>query len=376
MGVHAAHTSERTSGRGVRARRRGWWRSRAAVAVLLAAPMLVGCAAATAPPAPAAAPPGAALSERVGSAASGDAAAVHLEALQRIADAHGGNRASGTPGYARSVDYVAGVLRDAGFDVSTPSYYDEDLDRELRNVVARTRDGDPGAVVLAGAHLDSVTEGPGINDDGTGVATLLETALRLGPEPGAPNTVTFGFWGSEEEGLHGSRGYVDDLTREQRNAHHLYLNMDMLGSSNGGYFVQGGAGDEESETGPPGSGTVADVLTEELAATGVEAERIPLYGDDDAPFVDAGIPTAGAVTGDADTKSAEQAAKWGGTAGEVFDPCYHSACDTVGNVDREKFDRYTRAIAATVARFAAVEAGPGDTAEAGPGDTAEAGPED
>ncbi|MBP2369239.1 M20/M25/M40 family metallo-hydrolase [Pseudonocardia parietis] len=335
-----------------------------AAVLAVAALLLVGCTAAPPDTAPAptadpgSVPPRDALSERLASTASGAGAVPHLEALQRIADSNGGNRASGTPGYARSVDYVAGVLRDAGFEVETPTYYDEDLGRELRNVVARTRDGNPDAVVLAGAHLDSVTAGPGINDDGTGVAAQLEIATRLGPTPGTPNTVAFGFWGSEEEGLYGSKGYVEGLSRSERGAHLLYLNSDMLGSPNGGYFVQGGVGDEESGTGPPGSATVAAVLIEELAATGATAERIPLYGDDDAPFVDAGIPTAGAVTGDGDAKSAEQAEKWGGTAGEVFDPCYHSACDTVGNVDREKLDRYTKAIAGTVGRFAVAEGRP------------------
>lgn len=362
MGPYAPHRLSglhRPSGRPRRSGgRAGWWRARAAAALLAVGVLvLAGCTSAPEADAPPG-PPGDALSERLAAAASGAAAVPHLEALQRIAEENGGNRAAGTPGYARSVDYVAGVLRDAGFDVSTPTYYDDDQDREMRNVVARTRGGDPGAVVLAGAHLDSVTEGPGINDDGTGVAALLEIATRFGSEPGTTNTVAFGFWGSEEEGLHGSRGYVRDLGREERAAHLMYLNMDMLGSPNGGYFVQGGIGDDDSETGPPGSGTVAAVLTEELAATGVTAERMPLYGDDDGPFVKAGIPTASAVTGDSESKTEEQAAAWGGTAGEVYDRCYHSACDTLANVDRERLDHYTKAIAATLARFAMSESRP------------------
>jgi len=51
-----------------------------------------------------------------------DAMKVHLTKFQEIADAHGGNRASGTPGYDASVDYVVGTLRDAGFDVQTPEF--------------------------------------------------------------------------------------------------------------------------------------------------------------------------------------------------------------------------------------------------------------
>ncbi|OLL81911.1 Aminopeptidase Y (Arg, Lys, Leu preference) [Pseudonocardia sp. Ae168_Ps1] len=354
MRSHVPHHTSEGRARAVRRSRRP---ARCVAALLACAVMVLTACTTSTPAGPGPTPPDGALAQRVRSTPSATPATTHLEALQRIADDAGGNRASGSPGYERSVDYVAGVLRDAGFDVDTPTYYDADLGRELRNVVARTRDGDPGALVLAGAHLDSVPEGPGINDDGTGVAALLEAALRLGPAPGVATTVAFGFWGSEEEGLHGSRGYVEGLTPQQRDAHLLYLNVDMLGSSNGGYFVQGGAGDDESETGPPGSGTVAAVLGEELAATGARAEPIPLYGDDDGPFVEAGIPTGGAVTGDGDTKSAQQAAVWGGTEGEVFDPCYHSACDTLASVDTDRFDRYTTAVAATLARFAETPAG-------------------
>ena len=94
-------------------------------------------------------------------------------------------------------------------------------------------------------------------------------------------------------------------------------------------------------------------LAEELAAAGApQPETIGLYGDDDGPFAEVGIPVAGAVTGDEDTKSRSQAQLWGGEPGRAYDGCYHSACDRIGNVDTVKLDRYTRAIAATLARFA------------------------
>ncbi|WP_224386509.1 M28 family peptidase [Pseudonocardia sp. ICBG1293] len=332
---------------GVQGRGRG---TRDGLLALAAATLVVaGCTAATPATAP---PPAGALSQQVTGAATGEAAIPHLAALERIADDNGGNRAAGTPGYDATVDYVAGVLRDAGFDVTTPTY-DAGDGRELRNVVARTRGGDPGRVVLAGAHLDSVPDGPGINDDGSGIAGLLAVATALGPQPGVGATVSFGFWGSEEDDLQGSTGYVSSLSEEQRDQHLLYLNADMLGSPNGGYFVQGGRGEDEEERGPSGSGVVASVLAEELAAAGApQPETIGLYGDDDAPFAEVGIPVAGAVTGDEDTKSREQARLWGGEAGRAYDECYHSACDRTGNVDTVTLDRYTRAIAATLARFA------------------------
>ena len=161
----------------------------------------------------------------------------HLQALQKIADENGGNRAAGTRGYEASVEYVAGVLRGAGFEATTPSYTAENEDGASatgRNVVAQTRTGDPGRVVMIGAHLDSVPEGPGIVDNGSGVATLLEIATRLGADPAVENTVRFAFFGSEENGAVGSTAYVEGLSSGDRKKIKLYLNVDMVASPNGG----------------------------------------------------------------------------------------------------------------------------------------------
>jgi aminopeptidase S len=283
-------------------------------------------------------------------------ALVHIDALQRIADANGGNRASPGPGYDASVDYVAGVLREAGFDVSTPSFVldsDDGGDVTVRNVVAQTRSGNAQQVVLAGAHLDSVPEGPGINDNASGVAALLEAAVRMGGSPPVPNAVRFAFWGAEEVGLEGSAAYVDSLSRGDRGAIALYLNLDMVASPNAGYFVQGGYGEDESEAGPAGSDSVGRVLVEELAATGVTAERTAFDGGSDFDaFVEAGIPTGGVYTGDEGVKTSDQADRWGGQAGAVFDPCYHAACDRADVIHRGALDGFSDAIAGTLARFA------------------------
>ena len=73
-----------------------------------------------------------------------------------------------------------------------------------RNVIAESRGGNPDNVVMAGAHLDSVQRGPGINDNGSGTAAILETAIQMAKvEP--VNKVRFAWWGAEESGLVGSR---------------------------------------------------------------------------------------------------------------------------------------------------------------------------
>jgi aminopeptidase S len=297
----------------------------------------------------------------------------HLQALQKIADEHGGNRASGTRGYDASVEYVVGVLRDAGFKASTPTYDSsggdgEGSSRPQRNVIAQTRTGDPDRVVMIGAHLDSVEDGPGIVDNGSGVATLLEIATQLGADPSVQNTVRLAFFGDEENGAEGSSAYVEGLSAADRKKIKLYLNVDMVASPNGGYFVQGGnpeqsgswwrrlwpgEGSDPEDVGPAGSATIGRVLADQLAKTGVaNPEIIEFVGDDESPFIQEGIPVGGAENGDAEDKTTRQAKAWGGKARQPYDRCYHEACDTIDNVNRDVLNHYMRAIAGTLAHFA------------------------
>ncbi len=299
------------------------------------------------------------LERRLRATATGAGAGEHLLALQRIADANGGNRASPGPGYEASIRYVAEILLAVGHDVSTPAYPLPKRRRRpngetcCRNVIAQTRTGDARGVVMVGAHLDSVRKGPGINDNGSGVAALLEIATRLGGSPPARNAVRFAFWGSEEDDLVGSTHYVDTLSRTERDDILLYLNLDMLASPNPGYFVLGGEGGSRTEHGPPGSAQVACLLVEQLAATGVVARTVPLDRESDyAPFVDVGIPSAGVWTGDRGTKTRKQARRWGGRPGRPFDPYYHTARDRLDTIDRTALDHVTRAVAGAVCRVA------------------------
>jgi Zn-dependent M28 family amino/carboxypeptidase len=440
-----------------------------ALILLLAALALAACS--SPPPAP---DPG--LGARLVGASSGDGAYTELERLQQIADAHGGNRALGTPGYEASVDHIATTLRAAGYTVDTPGFEvraytvgaeeltvggeaveshvmefspatppggitaplhvltalgcaaadfagtpagavvlaqrgtcpfleksenakragaaaviivntdDTPLSATLgdateilpttsvsrsvgtaltaragqpvaltldtritrtpsRNVIAQTTTGDPGHVVMAGAHLDSVRDGPGIDDNGSGSAALLEVALALGPQAAVANQVRFAWWGAEEVGLVGSSSYVSGLSPDAQRAIALYLNLDMVGSPNPGYFVYDG----DSADAPAGSSTVEQVLREQLPG----AADTPFDGRSDyGPFVAVGIPAGGLFSGAEELKTPAQAAEWGGEAGRPLDGCYHQACDTLANIDRVALDRNVDALAAALGRFA------------------------
>ncbi|MGH3815906.1 MAG: M28 family peptidase, partial [Pseudonocardiaceae bacterium] len=393
----------------MRAASRGRRLTRSCVAALACSAMVLTATATGAGAAPAVEPLQPTLATKLTRDVTVDGVHRHLRALQRIADANGGTRAMATPGFDASVDYIAGKLRHAGFDVSTPEfdYRDEIVDAaalevggrqveikpmafspstpaggvtgplavvpddgcdaadyagltatgavalirrgtctftqkqqvaadagviaaviannepgpldgtlgdpaagriptggisqadgdallgsggaptkvELRlhyedhvgrNVIAQTRSGRTDNVVMAGAHLDSVKEGPGINDNGSGSAALLETALQLGGNPKANNAVRFTWWGAEELGLVGSQAYVAGLSPEQQQDIALYLNFDMVGSPNAAYFAYDGDDSDAEGAGPGPAGSAQieaafiDYLTGQL--------NVPLEG--------------------------------------------------------------------------------------------------
>jgi Zn-dependent M28 family amino/carboxypeptidase len=414
---------------------------------------------------------GEALRQRVGT----DAMVEHLSELQAIADENDGTRAVGTPGYDASVDYVAQVLRDSGFDVQTPGFsmrvfetetpeltvggnavdaraleysagtpgvsgplvaapaeetpgcvpadyaglpvrgavvlvdrgscpfaekqavaaklgavamvVANNVDEEkmggtlgsntevtipvisvskadgarlraapgpativlaastssidVRNVIAQTTTGSTQDVVMVGAHLDSVADGPGINDNGSGVAAILETAVQLGSAPDVRHAVRFGFWGAEELGIVGSRKYLESLDVEELKNIALYLNFDMVGSPNPGYFTYDGDQstaldrDQSPPRIPEGSPGIERTLTEYLASVGKTGADTTFDGRSDYDgFTRAGIPAGGLFTGAEEKMTADEAELWDGTADAPFDPNYHTAADTLGNVDR------------------------------------------
>lgn len=227
-----------------------------------------------------------------------------------------------------------------------------DADSETRtthNVVADL-EGATREVAMAGAHIDSVTRGPGINDNGSGVATLLAAGEELAASKRPhERSVRLAFWGAEELGLIGSRRYVRGLSPVERRRIAGYLNLDMVASGNGGRFVYSG-GDRRSAG-------LARTARRELTRRGVRSQRRGLAGGSDhASFEAAGIPVAGLFSGASEIKDRAQRELWGGRANRPFDRCYHLRCDRLDAIDRRTLRELSGAAAATlraVARGAA-----------------------
>ncbi|MFF3622718.1 M28 family metallopeptidase [Streptomyces sp. NPDC002467] len=258
----------------------------------------------------------------------------HLSQLSTIAANNGGNRAHGRTGYKASIDYVKGKLDAAGFTTTLQTFTYSGATGY--NLIADWPGGDPNSVLMSGSHLDSVTGGAGINDNGSGSAAILETALAVSRAQLQPTKhLRFGWWGAEELGLVGSKYYVNNLPAAEKAKISGYLNFDMIGSPNPGYFVY----DDDP--------TIEQTFKNYYAGLGIPTE-IETEGDgrsDHAPFKSAGIPVGGLFSGADYTKTAAQAQKWGGTSGQAFDRCYHSSCDSLTNINDTALDRNSDAIA-------------------------------
>ncbi|MGW4647035.1 M28 family metallopeptidase [Kitasatospora sp. NPDC004289] len=226
--------------------------------------------------------------------------------------------------------------------------------RKTWNVIAETRGGDPADTVMVGAHLDSVTEGPGINDNGSGSAGILEVARSLSDRQ-VKNKVRFAWWSAEEFGLIGSEAYVASLSDAEKAKIKLYLNFDMIASPNAAQFVYDGDDSDHvgSGPGPAGSAQIERLINGYLDRRQLPHEGTDFTGRSDyGPFIEAGIPAGGTFTGAEGIKSAAQAATYGGTAGTAFDKCYHQACDNLSNLDLKAFDHNIDVIANAVGTYA------------------------
>jgi Zn-dependent M28 family amino/carboxypeptidase len=217
---------------------------------------------------------------------------------------------------------------------------------ETFNVLAETPTGDPDQVVMLGAHLDSVPAGPGVNDNGSGTATVLELARQFAACT-PHNKVRFAWWGAEEWGLHGSRLWVESLDDQALAQLAMYLNFDMVASPNYVRFVHSGQG------AAAGSTLIHDAFLEWFDAHELPTSPAPFTGNSDyQPFVNAGVRAGGLATGAGGGKSQSQAETFGGVAGEPYDLCYHQACDDVANFNLEVLGHNTQAAAHVLEKWA------------------------
>lgn len=234
----------------------------------------------------------------------------------------------------------------------------ETMISETFNLFAETAGGDPASTVVVGAHLDGVADTPGANDNASGSAAILAVAEELGADADVTNKLRFAWWGAEEIGLVGSWYYVDDLAANDPDALDdivTYLNFDMIGSDN---FTVGVYDADESTFEAPvpiptGSIATEAVFTDYFDSIGQPWIDSEFSGRSDYEgFIAYGIPAGGVFSGADDIKTEEQAAIFGGTAGELMDTNYHQPTDTLANLNAESVSIHIGAIAYAVAFLA------------------------
>ncbi|HVM26580.1 MAG TPA: M20/M25/M40 family metallo-hydrolase [Mycobacteriales bacterium] len=267
-----------------------------------------------------------------------------------------GGRTEGVP--------VGGVTQEAGAQLrerdGEEAFLDIEVDvreNETFNLIAQTPFGDQDNVTMLGAHLDSVHDGPGINDNGTGSAAILQVARELMDVGETQNAVRFAWWGAEESGLIGSYEYVDSLSEEELAQISGYLNFDMVGSPN--YIIGVYDADESTHTAPvpvpEGSEELEQVFTDYFDSIEQPWVDTEFSGRSDyQPFILADIPASGLFTGADGVKTEEEEEMFGGQAGVTYDPNYHSPGDDITNVNDEALEINTRAIAFATLTLAGV----------------------
>ncbi|WP_377640921.1 M28 family metallopeptidase [Oryzobacter terrae] len=251
--------------------------------------------------------------------------------------------------------YLDGVaLSQAGSTARV--FVPEPESRPQKNVIAELKGVNDDNVVMAGAHLDSVPAGPGINDNGSGSSALLElaqTVRKLKPQ----NTIRLAWWGAEESGLIGSTQYVAGLSQAEKDRIALYLNFDMVGSPNYIFMVydgdQSGWKAPVGVSVPEGSIQIEDLFESLYTKLGQPYDDAQFSGRSDyQAFINNGIPAGGLFTGAEVVKTPAQQAIWGGTAGQAYDPCYHQACDDIDNLSLKALDVNADVISAAVLTYA------------------------
>ena len=195
-----------------------------------------------------------------------------------------------------------------------------------RNVIADLPGRDASEIVLLGAHYDSWDFAQGADDDGSGVAAVLEAARilkSLGVQP--LRTIRFAFFSGEEEACLGSRAYVIAHEKEL-DAHKAVLVMDSGAGSPRGVELHG-----RKDLEAPVKRLLAPLASLGAASTTLEAS----FDRDHAPFVVVGVPAMTLWVEEGD-----------------YDARHHTATDTFENVDPRRLALDTAVMAVLAWQFA------------------------
>jgi Zn-dependent M28 family amino/carboxypeptidase len=214
--------------------------------------------------------------------------------------------------------------------------------RQTVNVIADTPGGDPNHVLLVAVQLDALPVGPGIVENASGVSAALEIAYQIHRLHLTPKyKIRFIFLGAEATRARrdpngelvaqlGSNHYVQSLSAAQLSKIFASVDIHSIAAPNYGRFVFTG--------GPTGSDKIENVFTNYFTSIGLTSEPSIDFVSGQAdfgPLADAGVPIGGVFGGSNSPKTAEEAAMFGGVADDLYDDCFHEACDSISNVNQQ-----------------------------------------
>jgi hypothetical protein len=277
----------------------------------------------------------------------------HLAHFQKISDEHKGsdghgNRDTGTAGYKASVDYVAKLMRQAGYRVTIQTYqFDASevtgvpkfampdqsyaLTRDWLlaglsgqsvvdyNLIAESPFGDPNHTVVVEAHLDSIF-GAGMLDNASGSTTILEIALNMAKTP-TRNQLRYIWFGGEELGLLGSAYYTTHLSSAERKRIAFDIDMDVTATPNFDIWIADPAFALNVSQFPPNVVPQSKIgnrfFKDFFDSVGVVSQSSSFgnSGTDSNSFSLIGIPDSGILTRQDCCKGQSEVAIWGGFLG-------------------------------------------------------------
>ncbi|WP_082233675.1 M28 family peptidase [Halobacillus massiliensis] len=201
------------------------------------------------------------------------------------------------------------------------------IDKTSYNVIATKKphkNKDTGQIINIGAHHDSVANGPGANDDASGVSGVLELAKIMANTP-TDTELRFITFGAEEKGLVGSYHYASTLSQNEVDRTAAHFQMDMIGSRDAGDLIM---------FTPDGN---KNLVTDLGASAGARVAEVVEYGklgrSDHVPFFERGIPAALFIHA-------------------PLEPWYHSPDDTIDKISKEKLTEVTKIVGAAVYQIA------------------------
>ncbi|RCK73939.1 MAG: Cell surface protein [Ignavibacteriae bacterium] len=277
----------------------------------------------------------------------------NIAKLQAFKPRYAGS-AQGRDSLAATRDWIIAQMQSYGYTDIVQHNFTYNGNTLQNIVVTKTGSRFPDTMIVLGGHYDAVSVSPGADDNGSGVALMLEVARVLADKK-LEYTVKYIFFSAEEQGLIGSQAYVQNVAVPNNHQIKVMINADMIGYSGGQDTVRV---ERDTDNSPSGNNAASAAYTDTLAAltelySTLKTKITSAYGSDYLSFEDAGYVITGFFE-------------------NIENPHYHQASDSIQYCDINYISQITKGAAAGIAYFAKLMSGSGFVFDPDPLTTAKA----